>query len=496
MKHPLLWLVILGFVAWWALPFGTYGLFGDGVFYSCISRNWAFSEDPNWWHMVVTPTLDAQFNGHPPMALWLEGGLFKLLGDYFWIEHLYGLIMAILSGIAIFKIWERLASNYHQATYTSESAYLDKSLLDDQKERLASNYPQVPYASESAYLPLIFWMLMPIIGWSYMNNMLENTLCALTLWAVYCLIPIKGKSNYRQVVLGGVLIFMATLTKGPVGLYPLAVVGWHWLVFREERFIVAFLKTLYLVLFLIGAYYVLISFSEHAKAYFIRYFELQLRRSLAGENLVTSRWVLFEKMATEPLIALAIIALAWLVVRFKSIAVEGLFLKGLWFYGLLTVSVVAPMLISPKQLPFYIVPALPYLSLAFAVLFLPIWTRFAPTFNTQKWLSPMLKTGVAIGLVIMVVRWGSIGRDRKTLHDVFYMTQTIAPNDTIGIQGNLFEEWDLHCYLYRIGYISLFTVPKDYNHCLRLPDESFSDTLNYTCTPLERYKLYSKKVLK
>lgn len=468
MKKPLFWLVLFGFVAWWLVPFGTHGLFDDGVFYGCISRNWAFSDDPNGWHFVVSPTLDPQFNGHPPMAFWLEAGLFKLLGDHFWIEHLYSLIMAILSGIAMAKIWKKVITNYSE----------------------------INYITESAYLPLIFWLLIPIVGWSYMNNMLENTLSVFTLWTVYCFIPIKGKNNYSQLAIGGILIFMATLTKGPVGLFPLAVAGLHWLVFRKEKLITVIVKTFYLIIFIATAYWLLITFFPNAEAFLGRYVELQLRRSLAGEGMVTSRWVLPKSLATEPLIALAIIVIGWSVVRLKNIIIDKVFVKGIWFYGLLAISVVLPMLISPKQMAFYLVPAFPYLSLLFGLLFYPIWKYILSVWMTPKWLFYTLKMAVVSGLAVMVFRWGSIGRNHKMLKDVFEIVQTVSPNDTIGIRNDLYIQWNLHGYLYRYGRVNLFNVPLYYNNWLLLPKDDFKDTINYSSKQLECYKLYTLKIPK
>lgn len=463
----LFWFALLGFAFWWIIPLGTYGLFDDGVWYGCISRNWAFSNDTNWWHLIVSPTLDPQFNGHPPLAFWMEGLLFMILGEYFWIEHVYSILMAVISAWAIYHIWHKVYSNRKD----------------------------VIIKVESGYLPIVMWLMMPIVGWSYGNNMLENTLCALTLWATYFLIPNSKKhSEWIDISLGGILIFLATLTKGPVGLYPLVIIGFHWLIFRHENFNKALIKTVCVILILILAYSVLVYISPNAKAYLSHYVDLQLYRSIAGENAVTSRFLVIEKMILEPAIALSILIVGWVIIRLKHVDVNEPYKKAAYFFFLIAVSIAIPLLISPKQMPWYSVPAMPFMSLAFAVLFLPIWPHISPYISSKKWIAYSAKTLILIAFLIMFFRWGSFGRNQEMLSDVFRINQIVPPHDTIGIHNEVYKRWNLHGYLYRFGHVNLFTASMSYKHWLLLPGEpKYFDTSAYNRIDLTGYILYSQK---
>ena len=70
----LLCLLLIGI--WWIVPLLMIGVFDDGVFYSCISRNLIYDAQATIWDLKVSNALDTSFNGHPPLAFWIEGIFF------------------------------------------------------------------------------------------------------------------------------------------------------------------------------------------------------------------------------------------------------------------------------------------------------------------------------------------------------------------------------------------------------------------------------------
>ena len=97
------WLMIS---IWWIVPLWMYGVFDDGVFYSCISRNLAFETQTSIWDLKVSNALDSGFNGHPPLLFWIQGLFFKLLGDVYWLERVFSLTTALLTIPLIHKCWK------------------------------------------------------------------------------------------------------------------------------------------------------------------------------------------------------------------------------------------------------------------------------------------------------------------------------------------------------------------------------------------------------
>lgn len=465
-QKTLFWLVILLFGLHWGIKFGTYGLFDDGVWYGCISRNWAQATDPNWWQLVVSPTVDASFGGHPPMAFWLQSIFFKLLGDVFWVEHFYSLVMALLSAVGIFLVWRK--------TYRLFSS--------EKKEQ------------NVGLLAIFLWLTMPIVGWVYHMNMLENTLTVFTTFAVYFLIPSASqKRNWTGVFIGSICIILATLTKGPVGLFPLAVPFIYWTLNRKEKVLHPLLKTAFIALFVILFYALLIYFSPHAKAFLYRYLDLQLLSSINGQGRVTSRLDLVERIVLEPLIAIIITLLGWAFTKKKNWSLSPINKTAAWFFGCISFCAIAPMFISPKQLMWYIVPATPFLAMVIATLFLPVWERIEEKIAAFTPLVRTLQLAVVGCVVAMILNWGTYGRNKEMLEDVFFMTKNIAPHTTIKIHEPVYKQWNLHGYLYRFGYISLSTTADSAKYWLYTKEETpFYDSLNEKSTSLNEYILIEK----
>ena len=98
--------IFLMISAWWIVPLWMYGVFDDGMFYSSISRNLIFDAQASIWDLKVSNALDRNFNGHPPLAFWIQGLFFWLIGDVYWLERVFSLLMALLTILLIHKCWK------------------------------------------------------------------------------------------------------------------------------------------------------------------------------------------------------------------------------------------------------------------------------------------------------------------------------------------------------------------------------------------------------
>ena len=462
----LLWLVILLFGLHWGIKFGTYGLFDDGVWYGCIARNWALSTNPNWWQLVVTPTVDASFGGHPPMAFWLQSIFFKILGDVFWVEHLYSLLMAILSALGIYLVWQKVYINF-----------------STEKE-----------AQNAGFLPVFLWLTMPIVGWVYHMNMLENTLTVFTTFAVYFFIPGQSKKEeWTALLFGTVSVILATLTKGPVGLFPLAVPAIYWILKRKERIFYPILKTAFISLSVVLFYALLIHFSPEAKAFLYRYVNLQLVSSISGQGRVTSRLDLVERIVLEPIIAVAITLLGWGFAKQKNWLLSPINQKVMILFGSIAFCAIAPMFISPKQLMWYIVPATPFLAMGIAAMMLPVWSKIQGYYGAYKPLLYTLQLVVLGCAIAMVMNWGTYGRNKEMLTDVFEMKSKIPAHAVVKISEAVYKQWNLHGYLYRFGYISLSTTADTSTYRLYTKEEApIYDSSSEQLATLNGYFLIAK----
>jgi 4-amino-4-deoxy-L-arabinose transferase-like glycosyltransferase len=193
------WLLTAAIIAFRLLPgLARPGMFFDGVTHAAIARNMAAGTG-DFWHPVFSPADGAGYHEQPPLGFWLESLFFRALGDHFWVEKLFSAVIALATAAAIAAIWRRLAGE------RAELRNLD-------------------------WLPVALWAAMPGWGWMFGNNMLENTLGLFTTLAVYAILrasDTRGSTSHVArrslcLALGAACIVAGVLSKGPVGLFPLA----------------------------------------------------------------------------------------------------------------------------------------------------------------------------------------------------------------------------------------------------------------------------------
>ena len=179
------WLFLLSLFLLLTVPdLFTPGMFLDGVTYAAVARNFAFDGDLAT-HLTYTQTLFPQFVEHPPIHFWLSGMLYKLFGDHEWVENLYCLITAAFAAFFIAQLWKML----------------------------------LPAKRNYFWLPVLLWMLVPEVNWSYSNNMLENTLSVFVLVSTYGYFKYAQSKKIAWLFLAGFFLAVAFFTKGFVALY-------------------------------------------------------------------------------------------------------------------------------------------------------------------------------------------------------------------------------------------------------------------------------------
>src|SRR5262249_31216918 len=93
--------------------------------------------------------------------------------------------------------------------------------------------------AEQEWLAVAFWMLAPVVSWSIVGNLLETTVCVFVTAAVAALIATPPTAPPAAIVRGGIAgagVPGAVLSKGPVGLFPLAApIAIAWLLPDRRR---------------------------------------------------------------------------------------------------------------------------------------------------------------------------------------------------------------------------------------------------------------------
>ncbi len=420
------WLLLIGlFLILVSKSLLTEGMFFDGVTYASISRNMAEGQG-TFWNPHYTQTLYPEFRQHPPLALGMEALAFKALGDHWWVEKAYSVLTFLFSGLFIALIWKRTTNNLRWA-----------------------------------WLPLLFWLAMPLVSWSATNNLLENTMAVFVLLSVYLMLVGYQRNHKIWLFLAGVALFLAFLSKGFTGLFPLVFPLIYCCFDPRHKWYQGIVDGLLLLLTLAVLTGVMFLAFPPSFGYLKAYITLQVIGGGLHEATVSSRF----SIVLDLLLQLAIpfvIVLALVIGKSRSKVNRKVFeFPGdkTWFYSFLILGLlgVLPIMVSVKQRDFYMLAALPFFALAcghITLSGLTLWQpRMTPRF--RKWSTLGASCVLLTGIILNVVHIGQYGRDKALIEEVKQQIVESGGNNTIEISPEEYTQWAKHAYYMRYGKISL-----------------------------------------
>jgi hypothetical protein len=344
------WLLVAAVIAFRLLPgLVRPGMFFDGVTHAAIARNMAAGVG-DFWHPVFSPADGAGYHEQPPLGFSLESLFFRTFGDHFWVEKLYSAVIAIATAAAIAAIWRQLAEE------RTELQSLD-------------------------WLPVALWAAIPGWGWMYGNNMLENTLGLFTTLAVYAILRAATSRTAPSVAwlaAGGACVVAAVLSKGPVGLFPLATPLTIHLTLRRQPLPRSVCETTTLAA-IVAAIFGLVLLNLAASNYLDKYLHEQLFASLAGRREVVDsalgRFDIIVKLLREAVVLAAIaglIIIAALLGGYRRSPFKTTDRRIFAFCLLTAASASLPIIASPKQSGHYAFPSYSFYAMAFAIWCAPV----------------------------------------------------------------------------------------------------------------------------
>jgi 4-amino-4-deoxy-L-arabinose transferase-like glycosyltransferase len=412
------------------------GMFGDGFLYATIARNLSIGSG-SFWAPRYTETAWTAFYEHPPLGLALEAAAFAVFGDHLIVERAFSLIVFGLHALVIAAIWRRM-----------QPAALD-------------------------WLPLLFWLLPSIVTWGAVNNMLENTQALFTSLAVLLLLaairaPDSAASVMRSAA-AGVAIVAAVLTKGPVGLYPLAaplLIGllpdtppdtaapqrsgprqwprsWPWP--SPSRVMTVTLTSCLVV----AAFGIALAAYPPSRHNLTTYFGQQLASSVQGLREVSEPLALVRHVVIGIVGRMtALLALFWWFGRQRWAAPDG---RALCFL-VLGLCAAGPIAISPKVAGHYFLPAIPMFALGFA----SIASGFIASHLRPRPIAIVMFTAASIVALVFTFGRGA-SRDAAMLHEIDAIEHAMPRDITIGAcrHERSSRDWGLHTYTQRWFRVSL-----------------------------------------
>jgi 4-amino-4-deoxy-L-arabinose transferase-like glycosyltransferase len=432
------------------------GLFGDGLLYSSIARNMSIGKGSMWqpffsssyWLDNVLPI----YYENPPLMLWLESLFFRVLGEYWWVEKVFSLVILVINCFLMFKIWQLFEKKFIQI----------KGL---------------------GYFVLIFWHLMPRVLWGNPNNMMDNNLLTFCLLSVLFILkaiddksaeiadvrktlkvsqtflPPLSISTVFYVFLSGICIFLGILTKGPVALYPLSIPILFYFFTKEITIKNAINFTLILTI-LSGLFFIgLLYFNSEAQFYFKTYWEQRLLAVIVGSrgDMKLSGWQHLEIVETlfiELLPILIVFLIVYLILKYKKIDVliPKKYINWGLFFTFLGFAATLPIVISTKQSGIYLIPGLPMFAFAATFFSVPFFekmvnlqqfNRFSKRFTYFSWI------GLAISLLYSGIIAGDYGRDKLLLSDVNNLKKIIPQDAKVGVCFQMMNDFTYHVNLQR-----------------------------------------------
>ncbi|MCK9206167.1 MAG: glycosyltransferase family 39 protein [Salinivirgaceae bacterium] len=401
------------------------GMVMDGVLYASISRNMSDGLG-TFWKPHLSHGLFPEFYEHPPLALGLQSLWFRVFGDSIYVERFYSLFAYFLMGLVIVAIWKQFTNSYR-----------------------------------TGWIPLLFYFSMLKISWACANNMLENTMSVfIGLSILFYLKGICGNKIYL-IIVSGLFLFLATLTKGLVGLYVWGFPFFLWLFNRELKFGRIAINTGILIAVTVIPFALMILFWPEASNNLVPYFNKQVFGSIQNSVTVDHRFFIVIAVVYHAVPSLLIAFIILLTAFLKKINWKG----ANPYYGpafallLLALGGILPITISMKQSGHYAITVYPYIAIAIGLMLYPVINQLIETINPK---SIKLKVFVfftygLVGFAILFsyLQMGKISYESTKVSDCHLIIQEIGKNKTINICPEMQTEWSLHGYFARYGNVSL-----------------------------------------
>jgi hypothetical protein len=289
-----------------------------------------------------------------------------------------------------------------------------------------------------------------------------------------------------------------------VALFPLAVIGLYWLIFKNTSFTKMTLYTL-IMSFAVLLLFSLILLDSEAHQSLLKYFDGQVMRSLKGERgLVGERSRILQTLFMELLPVIALTTILLIIAKLRKISMTEIKGQKKWMLLLFGIGVSAsfPIMISAKQLGFYAVPSFPYSAIGFAIVAAPGVNQLLQRINPDsKWFKMCtLASSVLLIFVIAfsMLQVGKTGRDHAKLKDIYTIGGVVPKDSVINICPSMRGDWSLHGYFARYFNISLDHTEEEHEYYLT--DKSCDDSLSRKYTKVELstsvYSLYSNRQIK
>ena len=427
----------------------TRGMFMDGLIYTSVASNMAEGVG-SFWHPVYTATQFPDFYEHPPLMMWLLSLWFSLFGTSMMAAKAYSVAVLLLTMALMVAVWKRLG-----------------------------------FKTSLGWLPLLMLTLIPDVALAAHNNYLESTMTLFVLASVWLVLRGKGVGWH---VLAGLMLAAAFLTKGPTGLFPLALPALLWFFGERKGFGQAAAGTLAMAAGLAVPMALLWFCVPDAQEFLRKYFDNQIVGGI--QTQVTNRTYIVKTLFSHTAIVL-LVALAAVLFGILRKSAPWRPTRDSWRrFGLLFALALCgtlPMMVSTKQRAFYLLTVFPFVALAVAALLEPLVRHYEK--QLQRPAMTVATVAVLLAAVIAnALHYGKPGRDKAMLMDMDLIAPALQEGETVTITPDLASNNSLHGYWYFYHHVTLDANAR-HRHLLTTED-NMDSTYRKLPLPTEQYHLY------
>lgn len=442
------------------------GMFLDGIVYANFSKNYAIGEG-TFLNPFFSQTFLVDFKSHPPMFFFLEGQFFKVFGTSFLIERFYSVLSILIACLLTLKLYKK-------------------------------------FDFKMPFLPLFFFLSIPLMTWSVVNNIIENTLIIFTTSSVLFYTYSLSKKRILFIFLAGLSLTIGFSVKGFVAFFPLSFPFIYWLVIRKTNFLRMLTDSILIFLFSIIPILLSIYLSQDVKDYFDHYFEIQIIGGLQNSITVNSRFYILGRFFSELIFSFIILGIYFLVhklkIRKNPLKNNENNKKALLMF-LFSLTAVLPILLSMKQSGFYLLPAFPFVVIAFSGLIDESVSKLISNINPKiKWFSTLKYISIVlliISIFLPFLFYGKDSRDKELLADMDIIAEFIPQKSILSIPPQMLEEYSLFAYYARFHNISIDrNIKVQRKYLLIRKEHSYNfKKMNYKKVNLntQSYNIYEKE---
>jgi len=332
-------------------------------------------------------------------------------------------------------------------------------------------------------------------------NVQENTMGIFILASVYFVL--KGLENnkhtFLNIILGGILIFLASLCKGVTGLFPLATVAMYWISGGKIKFLKAVVLSLILLVVPV-LLFILVLLNDTALESLTFYYHSRLLQRIFNDPVVNSHFHVFLRLFLDLFPIIIVTSIAYITRRKKLNFNKHMEARRhIIFFLLMGLAGSFPLALTLVQRDFYLGPSLPFYALAFA-LFVSIYVVDGLKQFSQKtqFFTLFRVLGISLligGLLYTGFQVGKAGRDQEILHDTYLFGEIIEEGTRVHLVESQEDHRRLELYLTRYFDISLGAPVKDSKYIIRSLKDAPPDEELFKLIPTDTraYELYQEK---